>query len=204
VTLSGAPDKAWRGQLDQLLQDTAAAIVNVSLFGDRARIAEMSHQIQCAGIVAPQTAILSKSDMGGGIQIDAVSGAITTPIFDEGRRIGTFFEDADAKYCLLGDLRPVNAAASRGVQTLELLETIQKTLASVGMHFRDVVRTWFYVDHILDWYAEFNDARTAFFQKHGIVSMPASTGVGAPNSAGAALTARVIAAMRRVCLWQLF
>jgi enamine deaminase RidA (YjgF/YER057c/UK114 family) len=61
------------------------------------------------------------------------------------------------------------------------------------MHFRHVVRTWFYNQDILDWYAEFNQARTAFFQQHGITRMPASTGIGASNAGGAALVAQAIA-----------
>jgi enamine deaminase RidA (YjgF/YER057c/UK114 family) len=119
----------------------------------------------------------------------------STPLFNQGRVIGSWFEDADAKYCILGDIRPRNPAASPGEQTLNVLETIQKALASAGMDFRDIVRTWFYNDRILDWYAEFNRARSAFFRRHDLALMPASTGIGASNPAGAALVVKAIAVM---------
>ena len=61
------------------------------------------------------------------------------------------------------------------------------------MHFRHVVRTWFYNENLLAWYAEFNQARTAFFHQHRITRMPASTGIGVANAGGSALVAKAIA-----------
>ena len=194
LTLPGSTlDSRWRQQLDQLLSGCNATIINVTLFGEQQAITAMGQELRCRGIAAPLTSIISHANTPGGIQIDALSGADLTPLFDGGRLIGSFFEDADASYCILGDLRPATLELSRGAQTEAVLATIQNTLKSVGMHFRDVVRTWFYVDRILDWYGEFNGVRTQFFQQYGITRMPASTGVGAPNIAGAALAARVIA-----------
>jgi enamine deaminase RidA (YjgF/YER057c/UK114 family) len=107
--------------------------------------------------------------------------------------VGRYFEDRDARYCILGDIRPGNLKATPGEQTREVMETIQKSLVSAGMDFQNVVRTWFYNDRILDWYAEFNRARSTFFQRHGITAIPASTGIGVANRAGAALVAKAIA-----------
>jgi enamine deaminase RidA (YjgF/YER057c/UK114 family) len=52
-----------------------------------------------------------------------------------------------------------------------------------------------YLDNLLDWYEEFNVARTRFFQSRGVFERltPASTGIGASNPAGAALTAGALA-----------
>ncbi len=63
------------------------------------------------------------------------------------------------------------------------------------MDFSRVLRTWFYNDDILGWYADFNRVRTAFFKDHGVFDglVPASTGIGARNPFGAALTASLIA-----------
>ena len=194
LTLPGStPDAAWFRQLDTLLGDSDTTILGVTLFGDEQALHSMGDQIRCRGIDAPQTAILSNSATPGGIQIDTASGICATPLFENGRLIGSYFEDSEARYCILNDLRPTTPALSRGAQTEAVLQTIQESLVKVGMDFRDVVRTWFYVDRILDWYGEFNQVRTTFFQEHGITRMPASTGVGAPNLAGAALVARVIA-----------
>lgn len=117
----------------------------------------------------------------------------STPLMAGGRMVGRYFEDSDARYCILGDIRPGNVEATPGEQTREVMETIQKSLMSAGMDFQNVVRTWFYNDRILDWYAEFNRARSTFFQRHGIKAIPASTGIGVANRAGAALVAKAIA-----------
>ncbi|HEU5397361.1 MAG TPA: translation initiation inhibitor, partial [Verrucomicrobiae bacterium] len=53
------------------------------------------------------------------------------------------------------------------------------------------MRTWFFLDELLDWYGDFNAVRTQFYS--GISfrtgSLPASTGIGARNPAGHALMA---------------
>jgi enamine deaminase RidA (YjgF/YER057c/UK114 family) len=194
TTLSySTPDEAWSQQLELFLKGDHTAILGVTLFGDEPDLAAMKRELRRRGVDAPQTAIISNTSAPGGIQLDAFTGANLTPLFDGDRLIGTFFEDCDAKYCILGSLTPATPAAPRTAQTEALFHSIQRTLACVGMHFRDVVRTWFYADHILDWYPCFNEARTSFFRELGITRMPASTGVGGSNLAGTALAARVIA-----------
>jgi enamine deaminase RidA (YjgF/YER057c/UK114 family) len=154
----------------------------------------MHGELRAGNIQVPETALLQKPGVPGGIQISTISGIDSTPLFGEnGRIIGRFFEDSDAKYCVLGDVRPTNPQASRGAQTTDVLHAIQRALTDAGLHFRNVVRTWFYNDDILDWYAEFNQARTAFFQQHGITLAPASTGIGVSNAGGATLVAKAIA-----------
>lgn len=79
----------------------------------------------------------------------------------------------------------------------EAFSLIEDVLAAHGMNFRDnVVRTWFYCDHILDWYREFNAARTDWFNAHGVFDtfLPASTGIGLANPFGKRLYSGVIAA----------
>lgn len=181
-------------QLETILPD-GGTICHIDLFGGPRSLATMREELRQLEIIAPETAVLSPSDLCGGMQIRAIAGVIPTPVFQGGRIIGNTFEDADAKYCILGDVRPSDPSAPRDLQANEVLHIIQKALDGAGMHFRDVVRTWFYNDRILDWYAGFNRVRTAFFKSHGIVRMPASTGIGAANPAGAALVAKVIAVL---------
>jgi enamine deaminase RidA (YjgF/YER057c/UK114 family) len=59
------------------------------------------------------------------------------------------------------------------------------------MSMKNVVRTWFYLDGILSWYGDFNQARNDFFARCELRagSVPASTGVSGRNPAGSALTA---------------
>jgi enamine deaminase RidA (YjgF/YER057c/UK114 family) len=45
--------------------------------------------------------------------------------------------------------------------------------------FRDVLRTWCYLDEIDRDYGEFNLSRNEFFEKHSITRLPASTGIRA-------------------------
>jgi enamine deaminase RidA (YjgF/YER057c/UK114 family) len=131
-----------------------------------------------------------------------MEGIPSVPIFDNGRLIGQTFEDSSAKYCLLGGIYPSDLKASPAAQAEEVFGMIERALASAGMDFRQVVRTWFYNDGILAWYAGFNRVRTAFFKDHGVTLMPASTGIGAPNIVGAALVAKVVAVLPKTAAVQ--
>jgi len=176
------------------LSGNPTTFLSIHAFEDPKHFASMHSELQTANIQAPETALLQKPGVPGGIHVSTISGIDSTPLYGEnGRIIGRFFEDSDAKYCVLGDIRPTNPQAPRGAQATDVLNAIQRTLTDAGMHFRNVVRTWFYNHEILDWYGEFNRARTAFFQQHGITRMPASTGIGVSNAGGAALVAKAIA-----------
>jgi enamine deaminase RidA (YjgF/YER057c/UK114 family) len=61
------------------------------------------------------------------------------------------------------------------------------------MTMKNVVRTWFFLDDILNWYGAFNRVRNTVFEQHELRpgSLPASTGVRGRNPAGTALTAAV-------------
>jgi len=101
------------------------------------------------------------------------------------------FEDDSAEFVWVWGLTPPDLTKPRGEQAGELFESIEKTLADCGMTFANVVRTWFYNDRINDWYAEFNAARTRFFESRKVFEtfLPASTGIGHSNPFGAALVA---------------
>jgi enamine deaminase RidA (YjgF/YER057c/UK114 family) len=139
------------------------------------------------------TGVITGEGTLGGVQLLSLEGISSEPVVAEGGVVGRSLEDASADYCFLGGLYPRDLTASPEAQTEEVFGRIEGALARVGMDFRHVVRTWFYNDRILDWYDGFNRVRTAFFRAHGISLMPASTGIGAPNMAGAALVAKVIA-----------
>jgi len=111
------------------------------------------------------------------------------------RVVGSMWSDADADYCLLAGILPTNLAASRSDQTLNSFEQIESALHTVGMDFSHVVRTWFYLDNLLDWYGEFNAARDMFFHSRGVFDhlVPASTGIGGGNPASAALSSGALA-----------
>ncbi len=113
--------------------------------------------------------------------------------------VGSTWSDEDADYCLLAGVLPGDALASRGSQTTDCLEQMERAFALAGMEFRHLVRTWFYLDNLLEWYDEFNAARTSFFKSRRVFDglIPASTGIGARNGEGKALVAGALAVRPR-------
>jgi enamine deaminase RidA (YjgF/YER057c/UK114 family) len=103
--------------------------------------------------------------------------------------------ETEASFCFLSDLLPPDLSVDRTKQARDLMERMEAGLQDAGMNFSHVVRTWFYLDNILDWYGPFNTCRDQFFQERGIFNgvVPASTGVGMSNSAGAAIKGAVLA-----------
>jgi len=131
----------------------------------------------------------------GGTQLLAISGTPVTPVLLDGEIVGCRYEDADATYCHVGGILPTDLSASRPAQARQVFERLEAALLAAGMTFRDVVRTWLYLDQLLSWYGEFNQVRTRFFEERGVFDhmIPASTGIGAGNPAGAALVAACLA-----------
>jgi enamine deaminase RidA (YjgF/YER057c/UK114 family) len=123
-----------------------------------------------------------------GIQIHAFTGDVERITFG-GRVVGSVFTDGGARQCVIGGLTPADHSLSRPEQTRRTLEDLQAILTQAGFDFMDIVRTWFYLDHILTWYDDFNLARTKIYSgvKFRTGSMPASTGIGAQNPDGTAL-----------------
>ena len=109
------------------------------------------------------------------------------------------FEDETAEFFWAWGIVPPDRTKRRGEQAYEIFEEIERQLARRGMSFANVVRTWFYNDDINGWYAEFNAARTRFFESRHVFEtfLPASTGIGHANPFGAALTAGVFAMRRK-------
>lgn len=112
-----------------------------------------------------------------------------------GRAVANVFEDDDAEYCMIAGLLPADLNASREEQAASMFRELDAVLSEAGFTFFNVVRTWFYVDRVCEWYGAFNAARSAFFDAHKVFEtfLPASTGIGSANCDGAALTAGAIA-----------
>jgi enamine deaminase RidA (YjgF/YER057c/UK114 family) len=111
------------------------------------------------------------------------------------RVVGSLWSDMDADYCWLAGIPPDDISISKTAQTKLVFKTIEGVLHQAGMSLCHVVRTWWFLENLLDWYEDFNAARAACFLKAGIFDhiIPASTGIGASNPAGAALTAGALA-----------
>lgn len=124
------------------------------------------------------------------LQAFAIADAGAKPLHVKGRLMGYVYEDSFARYCRLCGVAPSNPNAPKKEQTIEVFESVDMALAEAGFKFTDTVRTWLYLDNLLTWYKEFNEARTAYFEKTGIFGkmVPASTGIGAANQSGGALS----------------
>jgi enamine deaminase RidA (YjgF/YER057c/UK114 family) len=186
--------------LGTFLHQQNAGIVTQDVFGGCELYAEGIGALAraCGTVEWPVTWIegagLSQKNLTG-TQVYAVSGVSVQPVRLDGRIVGGVFEDDDARYCLLGDLRPTDTSCSRTEQARMTFEKMEIALSSAGMEFCDVIRTWLYTDEILSWYDEFNMVRNKLFTERGIFEgvVPASTGVGVANPAGAAVVAEVFA-----------
>lgn len=130
-----------------------------------------------------------------GIQLHMVKGAPVETVRLEGEVVGRAFEDEGVRYCILGGVGPDDPLAHPGEQTTSTLLRMEAALNTQGMDLKNLARTWFFLDHILGWYGDFNRARTEIFQDREIFRgyVPASTGIGARNHTGSAVVAAALA-----------
>lgn len=130
-----------------------------------------------------------------GLQARAVVGTTVRTVRLGGKPLGRLYEDEGARYCFISDLQPSDASKPRAVQVRNVLEQLEDCLSQVGMDLRHVVRTWFFIDDILDWYADFNAARGAVYSERDLFRryVPASTGIGHHGLDGRALAASALA-----------
>ena len=120
-------------------------------------------------------------------------------IFRDGNDIrGRMWNRKGAKFLQLQSLygEVLSSGQTRQKQAEEMFLKAEALLKSAGASFRDVVRTWIYVDKILEWYNEFNSVRNKCYtdfellQKGDVshaedIFLPASTGIEGKNPEGA-------------------
>lgn len=117
------------------------------------------------------------------------------PLIWQGKQAGVRYSDESADYILLTGVGPTDITASRADQTTSTFENIEAILVQEGFTFAHVVRTWLYMERILEWYDDFNRARDAFFESRKVFGgfVPASTGIGSANATGSAIISAAIA-----------
>lgn len=125
-----------------------------------------------------------------GLQAIAIEGVQVTRLRSGRQVVGSVFEDGTARHCLVGGVGPTSTALGVAAQTQQTLGNLEWVLGLGDFKLADVVRTWFYNDDILSWYGDFNRVRSALYGPvtFGTGSLPASTGIGARNLQGDALT----------------
>lgn len=124
-----------------------------------------------------------------GLQAVVLPGGQPARVELNGQIVGSVFDVDGFRHCVLGGITPDAGGRAPWDQTGQTLDRLDEALSAAGFVMEDLVRTWFFLDDILSWYKEFNDARSKVYS--GIAfrtgSNPASTGVGAKNPAGAAV-----------------
>jgi enamine deaminase RidA (YjgF/YER057c/UK114 family) len=183
-------------ELSDTVRKRDAKIVSQTVFGGSSLAAGGLATLEMAlgEVTWPITWLDGGSDLMG-TQVSALCGTDVEPVTAGGRVLGSIFEDEHARYCFLGNLASLDVTRSRPDQLCDTLEMMEAALADRGMGFEHVVRTWLYIDDILDWYDELNQARTGFFNERDVFErmMPASTGIGVSNPTGSAIVAECIA-----------
>jgi enamine deaminase RidA (YjgF/YER057c/UK114 family) len=171
-----------------------AEILSLMIYGSIAAHAEIDGAMRSAfGETSwPVTFVEGASCDGAplaGVQAFALSGHAVRRVMVGHRVVGSVYEDAGARHCLLGGLGPTSLALLPPAQVQQTFGNLEWALDQAGFELSDIVRTWFYNDDILAWYGDFNRVRSAHYAgvKWRTGSLPASTGIGARNADGAAL-----------------
>ena len=183
-------------RLTALLQTHNASVVRHEVFGALTAQPDFAAALQrLFGEQAwPVTWVEGASCDGesvAGMHVLAVAGTQVESVSIGGRVVGRIFHDGHARHCLLGDIRPTDPFAPREQQAMSVFENIEAALRHAGMSMVDVARTWLLIDELLAWYGPLNQVRRDFFERCHLFdhTVPASTGVGVKNPAGAALVA---------------
>lgn len=171
------------GACSELCPAHGSVALSAEVFGD-AEI-EIAAPFTCHNVISPS--------LGGSRVRWMTQPSITRPIFQNGHSVGVLVDSPSARYLYVNQISPSSHRADAQEQTQSVFKALQELLGSHGMDATHLIRTWYYNKDILDWYQDFNDIRTSFFSENGVISFPASTCVGAPNSGGTACLARALA-----------
>ncbi len=193
----GGDLRAMFADVHRRVNEAGATIVCMDVFGipngKRADV-RLLHQEWGGAWDWPVTWLVEGASGGialTGVQVHALTGTLVRRIRLDGRTVGSVYDDGHARHCHLGDLWPADRKLSRSQQARATFDLMETALAQADMKFSHVVRTWFYLDRLLEWYGEFNQVRNQFFRERTVFDglVPASTGISGGNAAGAAIIA---------------
>ena len=177
---------------EDLGRDLAASVVAAECFGPRLN-GDQSAVTAALAEALPLTWVLGGVTAAGlgGVHLRAVAGAKVRPLHMDGRLVGTVVEGPYATEVMLGGIHAGDITAAADQQARVTFESIEQAVGLADMDFSHVARTWLFLDDILSWYGDFNCVRTTFFNERGVFDhlVPASTGIGGSNPAGAAIVA---------------
>jgi enamine deaminase RidA (YjgF/YER057c/UK114 family) len=200
------------------LKETGTRIVHERMFASLgAQSAVLSARQRCfeqAGIepAGPVTCIEGRPFWGeglAGVVIRAVGpvepGDEVRTIADRGVPVGRGWRRRGAEFLVLQNIQGLSAdpgdQEAPALQAGRAIARAEHLLRQNGIAYRDVIRTWFYLADILEWYDAFNRERSARYADYGLLLatgdgglLPASTGVGGRADGGAAVVLDLLAA----------
>jgi len=120
-------------------------------------------------------------------------------IQDNGVSCGRGWRRNASTYLMLQNIQGQEGSRSRQVR--RMFERAEQILRDNGASYKNVARTWLYLSEILEWYPDFNKARSEKYGEFGIMPgpgdtallLPASTGIGAYTPSGAAASMDLLA-----------
>jgi enamine deaminase RidA (YjgF/YER057c/UK114 family) len=197
------------GRIAETLRKHRLTIVHERVFGsltaehtvmaERSR-AFLMHEIPS---VSPVTCIQGHPVWGeglAGVIIQAVPAGQVRMLLDGNVPCGRTWQSDEAEFLVLQNITGLpdgpGRPMSRSLQVRRMLDRADRVLREQGGSYRDVVRTWFYLSDILEWYPEFNKVRNEQYGEYGIMPgpgdgallLPASTGIRGDTNSGAAAT----------------
>ena len=119
--------------------------------------------------------------------------ADAAPVWHDGVRLGATWTDGFGTWLHLAGLGGSDPTLPRPEQAARCYDRCAQVLAAHGFGFTDVVRTWFQLDRILDWYDDFNRVRSARLAGQAPAAAPASTAVGGRTHDGGAISLALLA-----------
>jgi enamine deaminase RidA (YjgF/YER057c/UK114 family) len=193
ITVQSSEIREMTDCLTQAASDRKATLLSQFVFAGTQHYEQFEKEAGCPVVWLQGDACRDGSFYS--MQGVALSGLNPKPVSFNGRDMGFTYEDETARYCRLRGVIPQDLTASRMDQTRSAFETMDAALKLNGFKFTDTVRTWIYLDKLLEWYDDFNVVRTQYFNETGIFDhmVPASTGIGAANQFGAAIMMDVLA-----------
>jgi len=198
-------------RIAEALANRRMAIVHERIFGSLSaeaavlRVREIALTEQQMPADGPVTYIAADPPWGEGlsgviiraVSLDGVDDVWT--IMEGDVLCGRGWRRNGATYLQLQNIQ--EQAGSRHDQVRGILERAEGILRRNGASYKDVARTWFYLSDILEWYPEFNKARSEKYGEIGIMPgpgdtrllLPASTGIGVDTPSGAAASMDLLA-----------
>jgi enamine deaminase RidA (YjgF/YER057c/UK114 family) len=209
--------RAVYGEIAGVLQDQGLTVVHERLFGSLtfkgAVLSARAMALRACNFSpeGPVTYIQGRPPWGegmAGVIIQAVAEGEAWTLRDQGKAVGRGWRQGETTFYLLQDIQGLAANGNEGntrtQQARRLIHRAARLLESQGASYRDVVRTWFYLEDILAWYPEFNQARSGVYRELGLMPvngdgnpwLPASTGIQGEASGEVACALDLLAVAR--------